>query len=99
VYILYKGAHELLLKIIILMMSIDNVFLLMAYKTLQYIVDYCHEHLIDNALLIKCKERCKFVVPENNHLNDSQDKEEEHQEGEVDNELHTTNSIIVNDAS
>jgi hypothetical protein len=32
-------------------------------------------------------------------LQDSQDKEEEHQEGEVENELHTTNSIIVDDAS
>jgi hypothetical protein len=71
----------------------------MAYETLQYIIEYLHEHLSDNALVIKSKEQCKRVVPENNDLQDSQDKEEEHQEGEVHNELDTTNSIIVNDAS
>jgi hypothetical protein len=60
---------------------------------------YCQEHLSDNALVIKSNEQCKLVVPENNHLQDSQDKEEEHQEGEVDNELHTISAIIVNDAS
>jgi hypothetical protein len=64
---------------------------------LQYIVEYCHELLSDNALVINSKEQCKLVFPENNHLQDSQDKEEEHQEGEVDNELHITNSMIVND--
>ena len=79
-------------------MSSDDEFLQMAYEYLQSIVDYCHEHLSDNALVIKSKEQCKLVVPENNHLQDSQDKEEERQECEVDYELHTKNSIIVNDA-
>ena len=83
----------------ILIMSSADEFLQMEYETLQYIVEYCQEHLSDNALVIKSKEQCKLVVPENNHLQDSQDKEEEHQEGEVDNEFHTTNSMIVNDAS
>jgi hypothetical protein len=95
--VLYEGADELLRKIMILMMSSDDEFLQMAYKTLKYIVESCHEHLSDNALVIKSKEQCKLVFPENNHLQDSQDKEEEHQEGEVDNELHITNSMIVND--
>jgi hypothetical protein len=53
----------------------------------------------DNALVIQSKGQCKLVVSKNNHLQDSQDKEEEHQEGEVDNKLHTTNAMIVYDAT
>jgi phage terminase large subunit len=71
----------------------------MAYETLQCIVEYCQEHLSDNVLVVKSKERCKLVVPENSHLQDSKDKEGEHREGEVDNELHTTNAMIVYDAT
>jgi hypothetical protein len=71
----------------------------MAYETLQCIVEYCQEHLSDNALVIKSKEKCKLVVPVNNHLQDSQDKEEDHQEGEVDKELHTTNAMIIYEAT
>jgi hypothetical protein len=62
-YILYKCAHELLRKIIIVMMSSDDEFLQMAYEYLQYIVDSCHKHLSDNTLMIKSKEQCKLVVP------------------------------------
>jgi hypothetical protein len=49
-------------------MSSDDDFLQMAYETLQYIVEYCHEHLSDNALVIETKEQCKLVVPKNNHF-------------------------------
>jgi hypothetical protein len=47
--------------------------------------------------MIESKEQRKYVVPENSHLHVSQDKEEEHQEGEVDNELHTTNTMLFYD--
>ena len=98
-YVLFKGAHELLRKVMVLMMSGHSEFLQMAYETLQYIVDHCQEHLSENALVIEGKEQRKSIVPKNNHLQESQDKEEEHQEGEVDNEWHTTNTMLVYDAA
>jgi hypothetical protein len=45
-YVLYEGSHELLWEIMILMMSSDNGILQMAYEALQYIVEYCQEHLM-----------------------------------------------------
>ena len=80
-----------------IMMSRSSEFLQTAYETLRYIDKYCQVHLSDNALVIKSMEPCKFIVPENNHLQDSQDKEEEHQEGEVDKEWH--NAALSSDES
>jgi hypothetical protein len=39
-HVLYEGVHELLPKIMILIMSGDDEFLQIAYRTLQYIVKY-----------------------------------------------------------
>ena len=97
-YVLYEGATELLQKIMILMMSSDNEFLQMAYETLQYIVEYCQEHLSENALVVESKARCKAIVPEDNHLQESRDENEEH-EGKVGEERYVTNIKFVNDAS
>ena len=57
------------------------------------------KRLVENALVLESKARRKTVVPEYNHLQGSQDKEEEHHEGEVDKERHTTNTEFVDDAS
>ena len=73
-FVLYKGSHELLRKVMVLMMSGHSEFLQMAYETLQYIVDHCQDHLSENALVIESKERRKSVVPKNNHLQESQDR-------------------------
>ena len=83
-YVLYEGAHD--------------EFLQMEYKTWQYIVEYCQGHLSENALVIKSKEQCRFVVPENNHLQESQDEKEEHK-GKVDKEGYIMNNMFINDAS
>jgi hypothetical protein len=97
-YVLYEGAHELLRKIMILMMSSDDEFVQMAYESFQYIVEYCQEHLGENALVLESKARCKAVVPEDNHLQESRDENEEHK-GEVDKERYDTNIKFTNDAS
>ena len=63
--------------------SSDSEFLQEIFYKLPDIVDYYEKHLSDNALVIESKEQWKFVVPKNNHLHKSQDKEEEHQDYEV----------------
>jgi hypothetical protein len=98
-YLVYKGVHDLLLKESILRKSSDSMLHMKLIELLPMLQTYCQEHLSDNALVIKSKEQCKLVVPENNHLQDSQDKEEEHQEGGGDNELHSRNDMTVDDAS
>ena len=60
---------------------------------------YCQEHLSDNQLVVVSKAQSKTVVPEDNHLQEPQDKEEEQQKGEVDKDCHTTNTLFENDAS
>ena len=67
----------------VLMMSRHSEFLQMAYGTLQYIVDHCQEHRCENSVVIESKERRKSVFPENNQLQQPQDKREEHQQGEA----------------
>jgi hypothetical protein len=51
--VLYKGVHELLQKLMVLMMSVHSVFVQMASETLQYIIDHCQEHISENAFLIE----------------------------------------------
>ena len=68
-------------------------------KVLPIIEAYFRERLSKNALVIKSKEPCKPVVPKNNHLQEVQDKEEEHQEGKVDEERYITNTMFVDDVS
>jgi hypothetical protein len=67
-YVLYESAHELLRKIMILMMSDDSFSLQMTYTTTQYIVNCCQERFSGNALVIKSKEQCETIAPETNHL-------------------------------
>jgi hypothetical protein len=55
--------------------------------------------VIKNALVIKSKARCKTVVPEDNHLQVLQDKEEEHQEGKVDEERYVNDAYLFGDDS
>ena len=98
-YVLYKGAHELQRKIMVLMMSEDSFSLEMAYETTQYIADYCQKHFSGNALVIKSKEICKTIVSETNILQEPHDNKEEHQKGEVEDKHHTTNNEFVYDAS
>jgi hypothetical protein len=52
-----------------------------------------------NALVIKSKARCKIVVPKDNHLQELQDKEEEPQEGKVDEERYVNDASLFSDDS
>ena len=70
-YVLYESAHELLRKIMVLIMSEDSFSLQMAYTTTQYIVDCWQERLSGNALVIKSKVPCETIAPETNHLQES----------------------------
>ncbi|MBI0385393.1 hypothetical protein JBE27_56285, partial [Streptomyces albiflaviniger] len=82
-YIVYESSHELLQRLMILMTSINNEELEIVYDVIKYIVDYCQEHLSENALVLKNKEFLKTVVPKNNHLQKPPEREEEHQDGKV----------------
>ena len=84
-YIVYEGSHELLQRIIILTKSSDSEDLERAHEIMEYIVDYCQEHLSENAI-VESNERCKTVAPETNHLQEAQDEfveDEEHEEKEA----------------
>ena len=66
------------------MKSSDSEDLERAHGIMEYIVDYCQEHLSENAL-VKSRERCKTIAPETNHLQEAQDEfveDEEHEEEE-----------------
>jgi hypothetical protein len=67
-YVIFEGAHELLIHIISRMTSEDNFLLEMAYETLQHILWYCQEHFSKNVFIMKSKACCKAVVPEVNRL-------------------------------
>jgi hypothetical protein len=58
---------------------------------------YFREHLSKNALVIKSKVLCKTVVPEDNHLQELQDKDEEHQEGKTDEERYVNDVSLFSD--
>jgi hypothetical protein len=48
--------------------------------------------------VINIKEQCKVVVPENKHLQESQDEKEEHKD-KVEKEGYAINNMLINEAS
>ena len=98
-YLVYKGVQDLLPKESILRKSSDSMLHMKLIELLPMLQSYCQERLSGNPLVVESKVPCKIVVPEDNHLQEPQDKEEEHQKGEVDKERYITNTLFDNDAS
>ena len=65
-YIIFEGAHELIIHVISHIKSEDSILIKMAYKILQHISWYCQEHFSENALIMRARHRT--VVPYVNRL-------------------------------
>ena len=69
-YVVYKRAHELLIKSRDCVKSSDSESLQEIIKRMPSIVDYCKTHLSGNALVIKSKDQCETIAPKTNHLHE-----------------------------
>ena len=61
-YIIFQGAHELIIHVISRINSEDSVLIKIAYEILQRISWYSHEHFSENTLIMRSKAWRKPVA-------------------------------------
>ena len=61
-YIIFEGAHELIIYVISCINSKDSVLIKTAYEILQCISWYSHERFSENTLIVRSKARRKPVA-------------------------------------